>query len=136
MIPITQHPDFAFCMPTTDIEVGYFYLENDSKKHEIHFDYFEICPVWISYWRTDGKLWVQIKLKTEQPGAESSPEELEALTWQRLSLWINTEEEAKNYKTLPTEVVKYSLWEDFEQTFEFEDKPNVLLGFYTNFWDL
>lgn len=134
-IDILEHPQFAFCQPTADTDVAWFYLDSrESIWHEIHIEYFTV-KVSIHYFIRNQTITLHILMPAETPLPEQTPAEIEDITWQRLSIWIDTPQNAEDYTSKPKESLKYSLWETFDKSFLFDYQEGMLLGFYTNFWD-
>ncbi|MCU0436447.1 MAG: hypothetical protein MUC49_00930 [Raineya sp.] len=132
---ILEHPQFAFCQPTADTDVAWFHLNSKEEIwHEIHIDYFSV-KVSIHYFIRKNTISLHIEMPPETPSPEQTPQEKEEIAWQRLSIWIDTLQNAENYISKPKESLKYSLWERFDKAFLFDYQEGMLLGFYTNFWD-
>lgn len=134
-IDILEHPQFAFCQPTADTDVAWFYLNStESLWQEMHIEYFTV-KVSIRYFIEGNKIKLHIEMPPEIPLPEQNPQEKEDIAWQRLSIWIDTSQNAEDYTSKPKESLKYSLWEKFDKAFLFDYQEGMLLGFYTNFWD-
>lgn len=134
-IDILEHPQFVFCQPTADTDVAWFHLNSKEEIwHEIHIDYFNV-KVSIHYFIRKNTISLHIEMPPETPLPEQTPQEMEEITWQRLSIWIDTLQNAEDYISKPKESLKYSLWETFDKAFLFDYQEGMLLGFYTNFWD-
>jgi len=134
---LLDHPQFAFCQPTADSDVAWFYLQSTQNIwHTIQFDYLGMVPkVDIQYQIADSKITIRIEMPAEVPSDGQTPEEMEDIAWQRLSFWLANPKDAENYATKPQESLKYNLWEKFDKTFILDYSEGMLLGFYTNFWD-
>lgn len=132
-----KHANFAFCQPTTDSDVVWFYLNPLPNIWQyIDFDYFEITKVSISYVVKDTSIFLKVEMPAEDISTELTSEEIEEIAWQKISIWLNNLQEAQNTNSHPKEVLKYSCLEPFDKTFEFPYQEGMLVGFYTNFWEM